>query len=361
MFGLGDAATAALAAAVALAEVDADDLGDAGLLHGDAVDDVGLGHGALAVGDDDELGGLAHVGDELGEAADVGLVERGVDFVEHAEGRGLELEDADQQRERGEGLLSAREQEDVLQLLARGRGDEVDAGLVAVLGVGELHVGLAAAEELGEGDGEVLVDDLEGLVELGVGDVVDLLDGGLGVLDGVEQVLALALQEGVAAGGLVVLLERHHVDGAHGFEALLEAARLLFFGGEGFAFDADDGLVGAEDGGFDGEVVEAGGLDVLEVGGELGGAGGEDGALLALGLGLVAEGAEALVDLGDAGAELGGLGGETGAVGDGGAARLGDLLLLDGELGGLLFAAQALGGGLLELLRRAARCAAAGR
>ena len=167
-------------------------------------------------------------------------------------GAGWILEDADQQRERGEGLLSAREQEDVLQLLARRRGDEVDAGLVAVLGVGELHVGLAAAEELGEGDGEVLVDDLEGLVELGVRDVVDLLDGGLCVFDGVEQVLALAFHEGVAACGLVVLLEGHHVDGAHGFEALLEAACLFFFGGEGFAFDADDGLVGAEDGGFDG-------------------------------------------------------------------------------------------------------------
>ena len=136
--------------------------------------------------------------DELGEAADVGLVERGVDFVEDAEGCGLELEDADEQRERGEGLFSAGEQEDVLQLLARGRGDDVDAGLGGVLFVGEPHEGLAAAEELGEGDGEVLVDDLEGLVELDAGDVVDLLDGGLGVFDGVEEVLALGFEEGVA-------------------------------------------------------------------------------------------------------------------------------------------------------------------
>ena len=46
----------------------------------------------------------------------------------------------------------------------------------------------------------------------------------------------------------------------------------------------------------DGEVVEAGGFDVLDVGGELGGACGEGGALLAEGFGLVAEGAEAGVE-----------------------------------------------------------------
>ena len=138
--------------------------------------------------------------DELGEAAHVGLVERSVDFVEDAERCGLELEDADQQRECGEGLFAAGEQQDVLQLLAGRRGHDVDAALVGVLGVGELHEGLAAAEELREGDGEVFVDDLEGLVELRARDVVDLLDGGLGVLDGVEEVLALGLEEAVALG-----------------------------------------------------------------------------------------------------------------------------------------------------------------
>ena len=51
----------------------------------------------------------AHLGDEAGEAADVGLVEGGVDFVEDAEGGGLELEDADQEREGGEGLFAAAE------------------------------------------------------------------------------------------------------------------------------------------------------------------------------------------------------------------------------------------------------------
>src|ERR1700722_13070182 len=46
---------AAIVCGVAAVEVDADDLGDAGLLHRDAVDDVGLGHGAFAVGDHNKL------------------------------------------------------------------------------------------------------------------------------------------------------------------------------------------------------------------------------------------------------------------------------------------------------------------
>ena len=70
--------------------------------------------------------------------------------------------------------------------------------------------------------------------------VVDLLDGRLRVLDGVEQVLALRFEEAVALGGLVVLLERHHVDRAHRFEPLLQAAAGFFFGGQGFAFETRD-------------------------------------------------------------------------------------------------------------------------
>src|SRR6267378_8149089 len=96
---------------VAAVEVDADNLRDAGLLHGDAVDNVGLGHGAFAVSDHDELCGCAHLVDEFGEAAYVGLVERSIDFVEDAEGCGLELEDADQERESSEGFFSSGEQE----------------------------------------------------------------------------------------------------------------------------------------------------------------------------------------------------------------------------------------------------------
>lgn len=107
-------------AGVGFVEVDADDFGDAGFLHGDAEDDVGFAHGAFVVGDNDELGVFAHFVDEAGEAAYVGFVEGGVDFVEDAEGAGLELEDADEEGEGGEGLFAAGKQEDVLELFAGG-------------------------------------------------------------------------------------------------------------------------------------------------------------------------------------------------------------------------------------------------
>src|SRR5260370_16343787 len=103
---------AAVVCGVAAVEVDADDLRDAGLLHGDPIDDVGLGHGAFAMGDHHELCGCAHLMDELGEAAYVGFVERSVDFVEDAEWCGLELKDPYYNREAGEGFFSSVEHDD---------------------------------------------------------------------------------------------------------------------------------------------------------------------------------------------------------------------------------------------------------
>ena len=74
-------------------EADRDVFRDAGLFHGDAVEGVGAGHGFLGVRDDDELREREEVAEDTDEAADVGLVERGVDFVEDAEGAGLAAED----------------------------------------------------------------------------------------------------------------------------------------------------------------------------------------------------------------------------------------------------------------------------
>src|SRR4051812_13522391 len=93
-------------------ELHRDDLRDARLLHGDAVERVGDLHGALVVRDDDELGGAAHLPDHLVVPADVRLVERRVDLVEQAERRRLDQEDGEDQRDRGERLLPAGEQVD---------------------------------------------------------------------------------------------------------------------------------------------------------------------------------------------------------------------------------------------------------
>ena len=82
--------------------------------------------------------------------------------------------------------------------------------------------GLSALEEPREDLREVLVDPRKGLVELGARNLIDLLDGLLRVLDRLHQVLALRLEEAVALGGLLVLVERHHVHRAHLLDALAQ-------------------------------------------------------------------------------------------------------------------------------------------
>src|SRR5688572_9941279 len=72
---------------VAGVEFDADTFADAGFLHGDAVEDVGDGHGSLRVGDDNELRKIEEVDDDAVEALIVGFVQSGVDFVEDGERR----------------------------------------------------------------------------------------------------------------------------------------------------------------------------------------------------------------------------------------------------------------------------------
>jgi len=54
--------------------------------HAHAVEAVGGVHGALLVGDDDELGALARAADELEEAVDVDVVEGRLHLVEDVEG-----------------------------------------------------------------------------------------------------------------------------------------------------------------------------------------------------------------------------------------------------------------------------------
>ena len=138
--------------------------------------------------------------------------------------------------------------------------------------VGEAHEGLAAVEEAREGDGEVLVDAREGLVELGARDLVDFLDGLLRVLDGLDQVLALGFEEAVTLGGFLVLLERHHVDRAHRFELLACRPRQASSSAASASPSRRAMLrLRAEFAGFDAEIADAGRFEVFEVGSELGG------------------------------------------------------------------------------------------
>src|SRR5260370_12449156 len=105
---------------------DADEFGNARLLHRDAVEYAAHFHGLAVVGDDNELRLPAHFANQAGEATDVGFIEGRVDFVQDTEGAWLVAEDGDEQRQRGHGLFAPGEQPYLLKTLACGRTANVD-------------------------------------------------------------------------------------------------------------------------------------------------------------------------------------------------------------------------------------------
>ena len=159
------------------------------------------------------------------EAVDVGLVQRGVQLVQHAERAGLDLVNREQQRHGGHGLLAAGQQRDGLQLFARRAGDDVNAAFEQVVLVHQHQVGFAAAEDLGEHGPEVVPDFLEGLPEHLAGLDVDAVDDFEQLRLGLDQVVVLLAEELVALLGFLVFLDGHQVHRPHLVDALLQASR----------------------------------------------------------------------------------------------------------------------------------------
>ena len=93
-----------------IVQVDGQQTTDSLFLHGDAVEDVGLLHGAPAVGNDDELGLGAHAPEIPGEPGDVDVVQGGLDLVHDAEGGGPHLQNGEVEGDGHEGLLAAGEE-----------------------------------------------------------------------------------------------------------------------------------------------------------------------------------------------------------------------------------------------------------
>ena len=82
-------------------DLHAEDAGDTGLGHGDAVPDRGGFHRGGVVGDDDHLGPLPKIAQEVREALDIRAVKGGVHFVQNAEGAGLDVEEGEQEGSSG--------------------------------------------------------------------------------------------------------------------------------------------------------------------------------------------------------------------------------------------------------------------
>ena len=137
--GVGCAAARAPAPAIAILmptscglvprQAPRDDLADAVAAHRDAVEHVGGLHRALLVRDHDELGAVGVATQQLHEAGDVRVVERGLDLVEEVEGARLREEEREQERDRTERLLAAGEQRQPRDPLARRPQLDLDPGL----------------------------------------------------------------------------------------------------------------------------------------------------------------------------------------------------------------------------------------
>ena len=134
--------------------------------------------------------------DQGAEAVDIGVVQRRVDLVQHADRRRVGQEDGEEQGQRGQRLLAAREQREHLQPLARRARHDLEPGLQRIVVLGQGQMGTPAAEQPGEQLLEMLVDHLEGgqqpLAPLAVEAGDALAQPG----DGADQIAALVLQAG---------------------------------------------------------------------------------------------------------------------------------------------------------------------
>src|SRR5262245_31671990 len=146
-------------------QLNGNQLRNARLLHGNAVQAVGDLHGFSVVSDDDELGVLLHAAQHFHEPADIGVVERRVDLVEEAERARLVFEHAEHQRNGGQRLLPAGEQLYALKALARRLRDDLDPALQRIALVEQRQAGAAAAEQCAESLLEIPVDGGERFVE----------------------------------------------------------------------------------------------------------------------------------------------------------------------------------------------------
>ena len=108
-------------------------------------------------------------------------------------------------------MLTARQQRNALQLLARRTRDDVDPSLQHILSLRQFQIGATTTEHLGEHGLEVGADLFKGLDEQGLGLGVDPVDDLHQLGLGLDQVIVLGLQERVALLGFFILLDRYQV------------------------------------------------------------------------------------------------------------------------------------------------------
>ena len=185
-------------------EADGDLLRHARFLHRHAVDRVRAGHRLFRVRDDDELRPGQKIFQHFDEAVDVGLVQGGVDFVEHAERAGPAAEDGQQHGHAGERLFAAAKKRNAARFLAGRPGDDLDAAVENIHAFFQHDVGLAAAEQIAEKLLKMPADRVQRFGEQPPAVGVDLVDD--------------LFQRRLGVGQIVVLVGKRFVAGFQLFE-----------------------------------------------------------------------------------------------------------------------------------------------
>ena len=127
-----------------------DQFAHAAFLHRHAVEHIGLRDGAFVVGDDDELALLDEALEHGDEAVDVTLIERRVDFVEHAKRTRSHHVNCEEKRHRRHCALASAQQRNTLQLFARRFGRDLNPAVEWIAVIEQRQVRAAAAEEFRE-------------------------------------------------------------------------------------------------------------------------------------------------------------------------------------------------------------------
>ncbi len=180
------------------------------------------------MGDDDKLRVPVHLAQIGREPRDVHVVQRRLDFVQHAEGRRIDLHDGEIQGDGDQSLLPSGERLQAGDGLAGQPDGNFDSGAEHVVRVRQGEGTRAPAEQVAERLGEVAVNLVEPLGEQvlhlagqTVNQPVQLVAGFFGVRN-------LRLQKLVAGRNLLVFLHGGHVHRAERADFAFQLIQALF-------------------------------------------------------------------------------------------------------------------------------------
>ena len=176
-----------------------------------------------------------HAVEQVAEALDIGVVQRRIDFVEHADRRRIGQEQSEDQGDGGQRLLAARQQGQRRQPLARRLGHDLQPGLERIVALDQLEMRLAAVEQGREQAAEMAVDLLIGFEQPDAAFAVEAADRAAQAVDRLGQFLALPRRPWCGFVELGQLLLGDQVDRADPFALggqALEAGLLLLGIGE---------------------------------------------------------------------------------------------------------------------------------